>query len=146
MLTEFTPVTDLQASYNSATEEMEVSWQNPMTYPTENTFEIRLRLFKNGTNINNRMRVRRLVSTTTSFTFDSEMTGLLRDGRADQMRLEVRMGVGDSTKIRTRKDYTFDPENGSLTEAPIRTIFDVNGDGKTGLEETIHSLQVLSGQ
>lgn len=138
------PVESLNAYYDNFDDSLTFDWTLPISYPGGVSIEIRLNLFKGGEFINNQLRIRDLPADITGFTFDEDMTVMFNTGRADQISVEVIVKGGNGTKAKTKKSYSFNAETGVLTPGPIRATFDVNGDGRTGLEEAIHSLQVIT--
>lgn len=145
------PVSGVTANWNNPFDnELTVSWTLPgTTYPVDSHIEIRLYMYKNGSYINNQVRISNLPNDLTTYTFDSEVTTVFDNGGVDQIRVDVRvraLGQNYGTTTRTRQSYSFDRATDTLTPAPIHmTLLDVNGDKKTGLEEAIHSLKAVSG-
>lgn len=148
---ELPPVSGVTANWNYPSDnELTVSWTLPgITYPVDSFIEIRLYMYRNGSYINNQIRMVNFPNDLTQFTFDSGVTTLFDNGTTDQILIDVRvraLGQRYGTTTRTRQSYSFDREADTLTPAPIHmTLFDVNGDKKTGLEEAIHSLKAVSG-
>lgn len=146
------PVTGLTANWNSpADDELTLSWTLPGTaYPDGSDIEIRVYTYKNGTPTNNQIRVSTLPIDATHYTFPPEYTIIFFNRNVDQILVQVRTRKWDGTSMtmsRNLQAYTVDYTTDTLTPAPAisMTLLDINGDGKTGLEEAIHSLKTISG-
>ena len=146
-LNELEPVSGLAATWNDASNSLEISWTVPTPYPAGSTYQIRVEPYNNGQYKNVQIRIRSLPATITSFTLDSGMTAPFNTPGYDQLRVEVRVEGPNNTQARTRQGYDFDSEAGTLSEADIsERPYDINGDGQTGLAESIHILRLTTGQ
>ncbi len=142
------PVTGLTVSWNDEDKEMDLSWSLPSTaYPPETYIGMRVLFYKNGHYLNNQIRVRGLPATLSSFTLGSDVAAFLDTGNVDQLLIRVALYENTyNTVTRTIQTYSFNSATGALTKAPITMkLLDVNGNGQTGLEEVIYSLQAVSG-
>lgn len=148
---ELPPPTNLVSSWNGTTNELSLSWTMP-TYDSERTsqMQIRVYMFRNGQDLDRQVRIDQLPTTPDMdhFTLTGDMTAPFNRSDIDQLQVQVRIyGKNNHTVSRVKESYDFDAEAGTLTPANIRmTYFDVDGDGKTGLAETIHTLKVVSDQ
>ena len=146
---ELPPPTNLVSTWDKTTNELSLSWTMP-TYGSERTsqMQIRVYLFKNGLDLDRQVRIDQLPTTPemNHFTLTKDMTAPFNKSDIDQIMVQIRVyGANNHTVSRVIESYDFDSEAGTLTPAEIRmTYFDVNGDGKTGLAETIHTLKVVS--
>ena len=141
------PVSGVSAVWDDASNELELSWVIPTPYPAESTYQIRVEPYNNGQYKNVQIRIRNLPATITSFTLDSGMTAAFNNPNNDQLRVEIRVEGPNNTQARTRQGYDFDSETGALSEAKIsERPYDINGDGQTGLAESINILQIITTQ
>ena len=146
---ELPPVTNLTANWNNSSNELSLSWKSP-NYPNPSllqNMQIRVYSYKNGQFNNTQFRVQNLPPTLSNFTLNSDMTTAFNHAKVDQIDVQIRVYGTNNTMARTRQSYDFDSKAGTLIPAEIRMkYFDINGDGKTGLEEAIHNLRILTGQ
>lgn len=108
-----------------------------------NGLEVRVFPFQNGHPLGSELRVRNLPIDQTSILLGPELNAIFNHDGVDQLKIMV-ITVGDNnTQGRVTKTFNFDYQiDGGLVEAPITMkLLDVDGDQKTGLAESIYSLQ-----
>ena len=89
------------------------------------------------------LRIRNLPIDQTRLLLGTDFNAIFNHDGVDQLKIQVRAAGENWTKGRVTKTFNFDYQvDEPLVEAPIAMkLLDVNGNGQTGLEESIYSLQ-----